>query len=116
MELKLVNGDYVPVSEYGIGFETITDIDELMQRVLFKLNIRRGSFPLIPKLGSDLWLLYKEKKSNRRSAAYQYICQALEDEKELNVDDVTVSDTEDRLKIDVELSYKGAIASLTVEI
>ena len=112
----MVDGDYVPVSEFGEGFETVTGIDELMQRVLFKLNIRRGSFPLIPKLGSDLWLLYKEKRSNRRSAAYQYICQALEDEMELDIAGVTINETEDKMKIDVELSYKGEMASLTVEI
>lgn len=116
MELKLVNGDYVPDTEYGAGFETVTGTDELLQRVMFKLKPRRGSFPLIPELGSDLWRLYKEKKSNRRSAAYQYISQALADETELRIDSIAVSETEDKLKIDLELTYNGGTASLDLEI
>lgn len=116
MELKLVNGDYVPDMEMGTGFETVTGIDEIFQRVLFKLKVQRGSFPLIPDLGSDLWKIHKEKKSNRESAAFKYIAEALQNESMINIKNVTVSDTHDGIKVDVKLQYNDETASLSIEI
>lgn len=116
MELKFVNGDYVPDKERGTGFETVTGVDEVLQRVLFKLKIQRGSFPFIPELGSDLWKIHREKKSNRESAAYQYIAEALKDERMLSIQNVTVSDVDDGIKIDVKLLYEGESASISIEI
>lgn len=116
MELKLANGDYVPDTRMGVGFETVTDLDELLQRVIFKLTVRRGSFPMIPELGSDLWLICREKKSNRLSAAYQYVSQALSDEEQVQIENVAVSETEDGLNVDVKLIYNGEEALISVEI
>ncbi len=116
MELKLANGDYIPSIESGTCFETVTAMDEILQRVLFKLTVHRGSFPFVPELGSDLWLLYREKKSNRVSAAYQFVAQALQDEKMISIDDVFVNETFDGIEVDVKLMYEGESASLTIEI
>ena len=46
------NGDYV--SDGAGGFLRAEGTDELLQRVLWKLSIPRGSFPLLPALGSEL--------------------------------------------------------------
>lgn len=116
MELRLAKGDYVPDTDIGTGFLTVSDMDELLQRVLYKLTVRRGSFPFLPELGSNLWLLYREKKSNRLSAAYQYVMQALADETSVHVENVTVLETDDGLKVDVKLAYNGESALITVEI
>ena len=50
MELMLRDGDYVRAS--GGGLKTVTGTEELLQRVLFQLSARRGSFPLLPEVGS----------------------------------------------------------------
>ena len=46
------NGDYV--SDGAGGFLRAEGTDELLQRVLWKLSIPLGSFPLLPALGSEL--------------------------------------------------------------
>ena len=116
MELKLVNGEYVPDTQSGAGFETVAGTSELIQRIMFKLKARRGGFPFLPELGSDLWRLYKEKKSNRLSAAYKYVCEALSDESDVRINGVMVSETGDKLKVNVELNINDNGASISVEI
>ena len=60
-----VNGDYVP--DGAGGFLRAEGTDELLQRVLWKLSIPRGSFPFLPDLGSRLHLLAREKPSAREA-------------------------------------------------
>ena len=78
MELFLDRGDYLPDGKGG--FVRATGGKELLQRVLFKLTARRGSFPLIPELGSRLYLLPREKKSRWAVLGGQYVAEALADE------------------------------------
>ena len=59
MELKIRDRDYV--SDGAGGLERADGWDEVLQRVLFKLSVRRGSFSLAPELGSELHLLWREK-------------------------------------------------------
>ena len=59
MALLLRGGDYVP-DEMG-GLRTVEGAEEVLQRVLFQLQARRGSFPFLPELGSRLYLLPREK-------------------------------------------------------
>ena len=44
MEIKLVQGDYVPDGLGGI--QRCKGSDALLQRVLYRLTARRGQFPL----------------------------------------------------------------------
>ena len=77
MELKLRNGDYVPD---GLGgFQRQTGSEALLSRALFLLTARRGAFPFLPELGSQLWRLREEKPSGRDMAALQYAQEALAD-------------------------------------
>ena len=55
MALLLRGGDYVP-DEMG-GLRTVEGAEEVLQRVLFQLQARRGSFPFLPELGSRLYRL-----------------------------------------------------------
>lgn len=63
MELKIRNGDYIAD---GIGGERRADgAEALLERALFRLSVRRGSFPFLPELGSELYRLGHEKPSAR---------------------------------------------------
>jgi hypothetical protein len=116
MELKLIDGDYVPDTEAGSGFETVAGDGEALQRVLYKLTAHRGSFPFMPELGSRLWLLGREKRSARDSAARQFVAEALEDEDGVKVTDVQVTELNDSLRVDVKLLYDGTVRELAVEV
>lgn len=59
MELKIKDRDYV--ADGMGGLVRVSGWDELLERVLFKLSVRRGSFSLLPELGSKLHLLRREK-------------------------------------------------------
>ena len=54
MELKIRDRDYV--ADGAGGLVRVSGWDELLERVLFKLSVRRGSFALAPELGSKLHL------------------------------------------------------------
>ena len=57
----------------------------MLERVLFKLRVRRGRFALAPELGSKLHLLWREKGESRATAAKQYAAEALAEEEGLSV-------------------------------
>ena len=78
MELKIRNGDYIAD---GIGGERRADgAEALLERALFRLSVRRGSFPFLPELGSELYRLGHEKPSARAAAAKLYTAAALAEE------------------------------------
>lgn len=78
MELKLVNGQYVPARHQG--FARVEGLEELAQRIVMKLTARRGRFMPLPSYGSRLYLLPTLKPSQRETAAWQYVVEALADE------------------------------------
>ena len=88
------NGDYV--SDGAGGFLRAEGTDELLQRVLWKLSIPRGSFPL-HRLG-------RAKPAERAGLARQYVAQALSDEAELSVAGVELSAGGE---LTVELDWRG---------
>ena len=47
MELKIKDRDYV--ADGAGGLVRVSGWDELLERVLFKLSVRRGSFALAPE-------------------------------------------------------------------
>ena len=55
MELKIKDRDYV--ADGAGGLVRVSGWDELLERVLFKLSVRRGSFALAPELGSNVFSL-----------------------------------------------------------
>ena len=83
MELMVRGGDYLPDGRGG--FRRAEGDDGLLQRVLWKLSVRRGGFPFLPELGSRLYLLGREKPSLRQALARQYAAEALADEEGLSV-------------------------------
>ncbi len=105
MELKLKNGDYVPDGAGGV--ERCAGAEEVLSRVLFRLTARRGALPFLPELGSQLYRVLREKPSARLAAAKQYVAQALEEERDVSVTDVALTDTQQGLDIAVNLLWQG---------
>ena len=66
MELKIKDRDYV--SDGAGALVRVSGREELLERVLYKLSVRRGSFALMPELGSELHLLWREKGERRATA------------------------------------------------
>lgn len=114
MELLLKNGDYVPDGKGG--FLRAEGKSALLQRVLWKLTARKGGFPLLPGLGSELYTLMREKPSAWEGLARQYIAGALAEEEGLTVRDVALTETGGRLELTVFLDRGGESLDVTVEL
>lgn len=110
MELMVRDWDYLP-DEAG-GYRRAEGSQELLQRVLWKLSIPRGSFPLLPDLGSELYRLGRAKPAQRRGLAQQYVVEALADEPNLTVTGVTL---EQDGTMEVALDWQGEALAVTVE-
>ena len=93
MEFKLRGGDYA-LNVFG-GVETLSGVSEILQRVLLKLSVQRGSFLPMPEFGSELYKLCGMKKSERASLARQFVHEALCDEAEISVSGVSYDEEGD---------------------
>lgn len=113
MELLIRDGDYVPDGKGG--FRRAEGAEEVLQRALFKLGARRGSFPFLPELGSELYRLAREKPSNWESLARQYGVQALQGE-ELEVTEVNVRPAEEGAEVEFLLDWQGETLRAAVEV
>ena len=114
MELKCVNGDYVPDGKGGVC--RLTGEEEALGRVLFRLTAKRGSFPLMPELGSRLYLLAGEKPSHRQALARQYAAEALAELSDLRVVAAAVEQRADTLLVTVELEWQGELLWVECEV
>ena len=109
MELKIRNGDYIAD---GIGGERRADgAEALLERALFRLSVRRGSFPFLPELGSELYRLGHEKPSARAAAEKLYTAEAL------TVEDVELTERGDGgMALRVLLTADGESAALEMTV
>lgn len=114
MEAKLINGDYIPDGLGGIV--RCSGAQALLQRVLFRLTARRGQFPIVPELGSRLYLLGRENPAQRLSAARQFAAEALAQEEVSVVDAVLSPAGEGRMQVTVLLNYKGTDLSVKLTV
>ena len=69
------------------------------------MEARRGSFPLLPEVGSRLYLLPREKASARQALGASYAAEALAGEKDLQVTGALWEESQQRLT--VFLQWKG---------
>lgn len=114
MERKLVNGDYVPD-----GSGDLTNLgggEEVLARVLFLLTAHRGGLPFLPRLGSQLYKLGREKPSARQALAEQYVVEALEGERDLKVLSVELEQEEEKGRLAVNLGWQGETLSVQLEL
>lgn len=105
------DGDYV-TDETG-KLRRVEGSDELLQQVLWKLSIPRGSFPFLPQLGSQLYRLGRCKPSQRESLAKQYAAEALADLPELTV---TAAELQEDGTLRLWLERQGQALELTMEL
>lgn len=114
MELKLVDGDYVPDRTGGLS--SLSGQEELLARVLYRLKARRGGLPFLPELGSRLYLLRKARPSERKALAAQYVAEALEEERDLRVEAVELAAEGERGVLTVCLEWRGEHLTAAVEV
>lgn len=114
MELMVRQGDYQPDGKGG--FCRVEGREELLQRVLWRLSARRGGFPFLPELGSQLYQLRREKPSQWNAMARQYVAQALAEEEELTVSGVEVRREGEKLELTVRLLWQGESLSVKMEV
>ncbi len=105
MELMMQNGDYV--SDGRGGVKRSEGGEEILQRVLFQLSARRGAFPLLPQVGSELWRLPRAKEQQRAALAAQYVSQALVGERDLEIDECVLEEREGTPWLTVRLTWQG---------
>ena len=114
MELKLVNGDYVPDGTGGLC--SLSGAEEVLARVLFRLTARRGGLPFLPQLGSRLHLVPRERPSARQALAGQYVAEALKEENDLKVTAVELAEAGEREELTVRLEWQGEALAVTMEL
>jgi phage gp46-like protein len=114
MELKLTDGDYVQAGNRSVS--RLSGTEEILARALFRLTARRGALPFLPTLGSRLYLLRREKPLARQALALQYAAEALEEETDLKVTGVALSETEGQGVLKVYLEWQGETLEAAVEI
>lgn len=103
MELKLQHGRYV--SAAGGQPARVSGPEETAQRVTMKLTAHRGGFAPLPEYGSRLHtLLYTARPSEYQTAAMQFIAEALAEEPDVTVTDVSVRPDGEALRIDVDFT------------
>jgi len=113
MALILRQGDYVPDGQGGL--KTAEGAGELLERVLWKLTVRRGSFPFLPELGSRLHLLGRAPAKEREALAERYVSEALADE-DVTVTGVALAPEGEGAALTVRMDWRGEELTATVEL
>ena len=99
------------------GLRRVEGREALLERVLFRLTARRGTFPFLPELGSRLWQLGQLPAARRQSAAEQYVAEALAAEPGLTVEQVVLAESRGgRAQVTASLTWRGEALSVTVEV
>ena len=114
MGLLLQDRDYA--SDGNGGVAVVQDGEELLGEVLFRLTARRGSFPFLPGLGSQMHLLRRAKPSERENLALQYAVEALEDLTEVTVTGASVQQEGGAFRISVDLLWQGTWLAVTAQL
>jgi hypothetical protein len=104
VDTLLLNGDHAADAR-GIPM-LISGAEELLQRALLRLGIRRGSFGHDPRLGSELFRVAQDTSAATQRAAQSYVQEALIPIPQIEVGDVELlhEDGEDTIIIRVPLT------------
>ena len=105
MSIRLIDRDYR--GDGSGGLLSAGGAEEILGEVLFRLTARRGAFPLMPELGSEMYRLRGVKPSQRQALAREYAARALAELEDVTVTDAAVTDRGDGLSIRVELVWQG---------
>ncbi|MDE6108538.1 MAG: hypothetical protein K2F83_07730 [Oscillospiraceae bacterium] len=111
--MLLREGDYVPNGQGG--FQRAEGAAEVLERVLWKLTVKRGSFPFLPELGSRLHLLNKVPVKERETMAARYAHEALANE-EVTIREAKLTREGERGILALKLDWQGEELTATVEV
>lgn len=111
MSLLLKNRDYVRDGNGGVA--VASGGEALLNEVLFRLTARRESFPFLPKLGSRMGELRREKPSDWDALAQQFAVEALNDLEDVTVTGARVRRDRDALLVTADLLWQGETLSAT---
>ncbi|MDR2931789.1 MAG: hypothetical protein LBV27_01650 [Oscillospiraceae bacterium] len=113
MDTKLSGGDHA-VDSRGIPIR-LTGADEIIQRALIRLSVKKGAFAPDPGLGSELYRLAGCKSGDRDRVALGYIKEALVPLPQITVDSaVCTMRTDGALDIKIEAGIENGRYSLEV--
>lgn len=111
MSLLLRNRDYARDGNGGVT--AVSGGEALLNEALFRLTARRGSFPFLPRLGSRMGELRREKPSDWDALARQFAVEALDGLEDVTVTGVRVRRDQDALLVMTDLLWQGE--ALTVQ-
>lgn len=106
MDMKLYDGDFVPA---GSDFAAVSGREELLQRVLIRLSVKKGSFSLMPGFGSELYKLRTQDGTDLAARARTYANAALLP-MGLEIESVLVSGEGDALSLEFFISGGGSLS------
>ena len=112
-ELEIRDRDYV--LDTASALRRACGAEALLQRVLFRLTGRRGTFPFCQDLGSRLWQLGRLSPAARGTAAKQYVAEALAD-MDLAVEAVELTDRGGTADVHVTLTWQGQSLQADLEV
>lgn len=98
--------NYIPIdssSAYGIDEEKRNHIAGILELVLNRLRIKKGSFPLDPNLGSELYKLCGINGNKLIPKALTYVKEALASMSEVTVTEVYTSQKSDILELNIQM-------------
>lgn len=113
MDTALNNGEFL-LDVRGRPVQ-ISGIQEILQQVLIKLTIKKGSFIYNPNLGSELHTL-QLTKDNLQANALMLVKEALKDMLEVVVENVNVELTNDgeNMNLTVLISINDQMEEVTI--
>lgn len=118
MDTALNNGDFL-LSSNGHPV-VIADVEELLQRALIRLCVKKGSFIYDRNLGSELYKLraYYSNGETLKEMAKRKVIEALKPIWQLSVENVEISRTNgtERLLLNISLKANDKFANLEVKI
>ena len=114
MSLLLKDRDYAADGNGGVA--AVQGGEALLNEVLFRLTVRRGSFPFLPGLGSQMDRLRREKPSSWQVLVRQFAVEALSDLTDVAVTGASVRREGDALMVAVRLLWQGEQMSVTAQL
>lgn len=114
MSILLDNRDYVKDGAGSVA--SVSGSGAVLSDALFRLSARRGGFPLLPGLGSRMYLLGQAKPSARPALARQYAVEALAGMEDIEVTGAAVAAHGDGLEVRVELTWQGEALAVELEV
>ena len=114
MSLLMKDRDYAADGNGGVA--AVWDAEALLNEALFRLTARRGSFPFLPKLGSRMGELRREKPSDWDALARQFAVEALDGLEDVTVTGAAAYRDRDALLVAVELLWQGEALSVTARL